>query len=220
MSSENNTAANITFYKSASVSVADDGTLSLVSPTDQRFQGSQYLSNADAFLTNAKGGYIMTDSSECGFLAGEVYFIPSDAEGSYNRPGWYLTKRQKVTGYPAIPANTVITYLGQLGGGARIEVGSYVGTGTYGSSNPNSLTFGFEPKLVAIFDPAKNGNYAYKLFMLRNVLGASVLEIDGNNNGVVVTWSEKSVTWYLYGSKTVSYQMNGSGVIYNYIAIG
>ena len=118
--------------------------------------------------------------------------------------------------------STTINFLESLAdfGYAKIEVGSYVGTGTYGSSNPNSLTFGFEPKMVAIFSPANNGNYAYKLFMLRNVLGASVLAGDGNNNGVIVTWSEKRVTWYLYESKTVSYQMNGSGVIYNYIAIG
>lgn len=32
--------------------------------------------------------------------------------------------------------------------GVQIETGSYVGTGTYGSSNPNSLTFGFVPILV------------------------------------------------------------------------
>ena len=32
----------------------------------------------------------------------------------------------------------------------HIETGSYTGTNTYGSSNPNSLTFGFEPKLVIV----------------------------------------------------------------------
>lgn len=181
------------------------------------------------------GKYVMrtndpeTDSSTMYYTLlpkNEVVYIPDDISvsvltaitGSPNSMA--LSKYQPVTGHAAIPANTTITYLGQLGGGARIEVGSYVGTGAYGSSNPNTLTFGFEPKMVAIFSPTNNGNYAYKLFMLRNVLGASVLASDGNNNGVIVTWSEKSVTWYLYGSKNVSRQMNGSGEIYNYIAIG
>lgn len=44
-------------------------------------------------------------------------------------------------------ANSVLTTLGgtqiDLSGGAKIETGSYVGTGTYGSANPCSLTFSF-----------------------------------------------------------------------------
>ena len=38
-----------------------------------------------------------------------------------------------------------------LSGFARIETGSYVGTGTYGASNPNTLTFGFVPKVWGWF---------------------------------------------------------------------
>ena len=33
---------------------------------------------------------------------------------------------------------------------AKIETGSYVGTGQYGAGNPNTLTFSFEPKVVFI----------------------------------------------------------------------
>lgn len=33
---------------------------------------------------------------------------------------------------------------------ARIQTGSYVGTGTYGVDNPCSLTFDFEPKLLIV----------------------------------------------------------------------
>lgn len=151
-----------------------------------------------------------------------IVYIPSDVSITQDGlgPKHFMGSYQPVIGHAAIPANTTITYLGQLGGGARIEVGSYEGTGTYGSSNPNSLTFGFEPQLVAIFNPAQNGNYAYKMFMLRNVLGASVLAGDGNNLGVIVTWSAKSVTWYTYQSKDADYQMNYPGETYNYIAIG
>lgn len=34
--------------------------------------------------------------------------------------------------------------------GPKIQTGSYVGTGTYGSSNPCSLTFDFVPQLVIL----------------------------------------------------------------------
>lgn len=137
----------------------------------------------------------------------------------------YLTSTDRNAYTDGAVDNTTITYLGQLGGGARIEVGGYVGTGTYGSSNPNSLTFGFEPQLVAIFAPAEKGDNAAKLFMLRNVLGASILDFDGNNNGVIVTWSEKSVSWYTYLSSSsalgrYTYQMNYPNYTYRYIAIG
>ena len=33
----------------------------------------------------------------------------------------------------------------------KIATGSYTGTGTYGSSNPNSLTFEFDPKIVFVY---------------------------------------------------------------------
>lgn len=35
---------------------------------------------------------------------------------------------------------------------AEIATGSYTGTGTYGASNPNSLTFAFAPKLLMLFN--------------------------------------------------------------------
>lgn len=42
-------------------------------------------------------------------------------------------------------------------GFSRIQTGSYVGTGTYGSDNPCSLTFDFIPKFI-IFPNLKNGD--------------------------------------------------------------
>lgn len=179
------------------------------------------------------GQYVKVTYGAYGYGAKGVFYVPEDASPvshAYGEAitGMYtcgFTKIQPVIGHAAIPANTTITYLGQLGDGARIEVGSYVGTGTYGSSNPNTLTFGFEPQLVAIFAPAQKGDNAAKLFMLRNVLGASILDFDGNNNGVIVTWSEKSVSWYTYLSSSsalgrYTYQMNSPEYTYHYIAIG
>ena len=41
---------------------------------------------------------------------------------------------------------------------AQIVTGSYVGTGTYGASNPCSLTFDFPPKLFCIFSSTSISN--------------------------------------------------------------
>lgn len=41
--------------------------------------------------------------------------------------------------------------LAQLGTKARIQTGSYVGTGTYGASNPCSLTFDSTPKILWLY---------------------------------------------------------------------
>ena len=205
-------AAHVVTY-SSDIDVDDDGTVTLVNSNSIITSNVESLYDVSILL----GKFVTTsiDSS------GSIVFIPTDATASYNQVnGWshiFMSKYQPVTGHAAIPANITITYLGQLGGGARIEVGSYVGTETYGKSNPNTLTFGFDPQLVAIFAPSKDGNYAYKLFMLRNVLGASIFDSDGNNRGVIITWSEKSVSWY---SSSSTYQMNYSGYTYNYIAIG
>ena len=51
-------------------------------------------------------------------------------------------------GTASIQADTFPTAIQSLGSGfAKIQTGSYVGTGTYGASNPCSLTFDFTPKI-------------------------------------------------------------------------
>ncbi|WP_298020986.1 hypothetical protein, partial [uncultured Dysosmobacter sp.] len=52
---------------------------------------------------------------------------------------------------------TLKTAIAAVSGAAKIQTGSYVGTGTYGESNPCSLTFDFSPKLVIIQNKAKAG---------------------------------------------------------------
>ena len=98
----------------------------------------------------------------------------------------------------------------------KIETGSYTGTGTYGSSNPNSLTFGFVPKFVLI----QTNDLTLKITMLLNGITAT-----GNNTGsgssnnqVKPTWSNNTVSWYVDGN--ADNQRNISGKTYYYIAIG
>lgn len=176
--------------------------------------------------------------------ATKVFYIPSGGTLSVtvdsNAKMCYVvaTKYQPVTGYPytpAIPAGThvdyltstdpnaytegtvdrtTITYLGQLGNRSRIEVGSYVGTGTYGEDNPNSLTFGFEPKIIWIA-PVSGTNISATI--RRDTNEGVAIYAATNIYSLTTSWSGNTVTWYT-SSKT--YQLNGSGVAYSYIALG
>ena len=96
----------------------------------------------------------------------------------------------------------------------RYESGSYVGTGTYGSSNPSSLTFGFVPRLVMIREPTSS---QYCLF--NAVYGCSSIRVDNVNVGGLanLTWSGTTLQWYASG---YVYQMNSSTKTYYYTAIG
>lgn len=113
-----------------------------------------------------------------------------------------------------------------LADGVKIEVGSYVGTGTYGSANKNSLTFGFEPKFVYIAPqtPSINTN-AFRPhvwfwvkgcgFMFNNASHGSSSDVELTY--CAVTQADKTLAWY--NSNGVQSQANKAGT-YNYIAIG
>lgn len=102
--------------------------------------------------------------------------------------------------------------------GVKIEVGSYVGTGKYGSANKNTLTFGFVPKMVVILGE----DTLYTTTMLYGNPKATLhANMTGYHLSIDVSWADKSVSWYTdTSSKSESTQLNASGKIYNYIAIG
>ena len=97
--------------------------------------------------------------------------------------------------------------------GAKIATGSYVGTGTYGASNPNTLTFEFEPKIIII---GNDRGGVYINFYFWGAVG-----MNGANNFAaenIVSTSNFTISWY--HPSDVSGQLNASGITYNYIAIG
>lgn len=137
---------------SSSISVSEDGIVNLVSPSTGAFSTSSGLVTSP----DLKGKYVTITG-----LVG-VWFILEDSKGTYKNYMVSYDKAQPVTGHAAIPANTTITYLGQLGGGARIEVGSYVGTGTTPTkSNPMSVNTEAEIKFFWILPFCKNPSYNY-----------------------------------------------------------
>ena len=118
---------------------------------------------------------------------------------------------------PAVSDGYTYMALGKLGSKASIATGSYTGTGTYGSSNPNSLTFDFEPKIVFIGGKGTRGVYASFPY----VWGGKYIYLQSNgttySNNVSI--GGNTMTWYSTNS-AASYQLNNTGTVYNYIAIG
>lgn len=106
------------------------------------------------------------------------------------------------------------TYVGVLGDRTRIEVGSYVGTGTYGKDNPNTLTFGFVPKIIWI---APISYTDISATIRRDTDKGIAIYVATNIYTLTTSWSGNAVTWY---SNQALYQLNASGVAYSYIALG
>lgn len=122
---------------------------------------------------------------------------------------------------------------------ANIEVGSYIGTGTYGEKNPNGLTFSFEPKFVHIIGTSTNGvvgsneisfvcdsEVAYYASYYRSI--SADLYYVPSWKVINVSWDANTIQWYngekIYSDTVIERvtdaQMNANGVTYRYIAIG
>ena len=114
----------------------------------------------------------------------------------------------------------------------QVATGSYVGTGTYGEDNPNSLTFDFEPKVFIFYgatDSNGTGVRAYDCSIvpfdyLTETYKAVYLD-DGAatpSRCNMMKYSNHVLSWYYndpnYGG--ASYQNNESGLTYYYAAIG
>ena len=126
----------------------------------------------------------------------------------------YVNSPDKNAYPPAVSDGYTYMALGQFGAKATIVKGSYTGTGTYGSSNPNSLTFDFAPKVIFIeADSTATAGFAW---IYGNSYGISVRGSSIYDN--MLTWGSNSLSWYCtrdnYG------QLNASGIKYRYIAIG
>ena len=108
--------------------------------------------------------------------------------------------------YLGIPFENAIT-------APKIATGSYVGTGKYGASNPNTLTFDFEPKLVLcannLFDYAGTNQFGFMWFGQDGgqAQGSKIFSLSGN-----------TLSWY--HNTSASNQANQSGATFKYVAIG
>lgn len=113
-----------------------------------------------------------------------------------------------------------------IANGTKIATGSYTGTGTYGSSNKNTITFNFKPKLVIINGQVGMSGYAGTTIMVRGYnygscfFGSSNTYNNSNAGSCnpTLVWGEKDIAFY---STVDEYtQLNYNGRKYSYVAIG
>lgn len=123
---------------------------------------------------------------------------------------------------------------------ARVASGSYSGSGTYGSSNPTSVTLPFKPKIFMIPNHKTSSGKAAGALLKGEVYGASgspmivvdALPTDGSwsssalDSGGALGWCTRAkydnatntLSWY--STDSASHQNNASGYTYYWIAIG
>lgn len=105
----------------------------------------------------------------------------------------------------------------------KVIVGSYVGTGTYGRTNPNILTFEAQPKLVLIQQKDNTNNY-YCCFSLI-IWGTPRIPMvtanaSQNAYSLYASYEGNTVSWYDGDSGAdSSRQLNLSEHTYSYLAI-
>lgn len=105
-----------------------------------------------------------------------------------------------------------------------LYTGQYTGTGAYGSSNPTTLTFPFEPFFIIGIINDKSVCCSMVTNLLLATYSYSNQKDWFNNtsgsNSVYLRVSDDRKTVQFYNTNSASAQINASGYIYYYAAIG
>ncbi len=115
--------------------------------------------------------------------------------------------------------DTVMENLGTVGHNARVVEGSYVGTGTYGVNNPNSLTFQMCPVLVMIVSTTYP-TLSCPMILMRPAVMTTLTPGANGAKTVNLFWEDQAVEWYVGGGGSATDQANVQGQTYHYVAIG
>mgnify|MGYP003289809939 CR=1 FL=1 len=111
--------------------------------------------------------------------------------------------------------------------GAKIQTGSYVGTGTYGESNPNVVTLDFAPQLFGVLAYVQNGTtivhpgqpWVMDAFLTTDYkLSMGLYNTDGSTAYAKKSLDGKTIYWY--NGANQGQQLNGSGTVFYWVAIG
>lgn len=173
-----------------------------------------YPLDADASVSDTTNGHIKLSSSRSRYPA--AGYVPTDVS--------YVNSPNASAYPPSVNDGYEYALLGQLGAKAQIETGYYVGTGTYDSDSPCSLTLQFAPSLIIISSNAPfvandpscgifvGGTTGYWVMTWEKGSPSSVFVSQGT-----VDITDKTVSWYASSAKL---QLNASGIIYKYVAFG
>ena len=134
--------------------------------------------------------------------------LPSDAEYIYytDEAGNVYSEQEVETQLTDVLGNLIQIPASQIKDGAKIETGSYTGTGTYGSANPVTLTFSQKPALIFVI-----GDGQFLILTPRSRLAVAYMA--GSGVAQTVTWSGNSVSWWS-NSGSANNQLNASNNVY------
>lgn len=220
-----NSSAGIRY--SDSISVSTDGILSFSGTPP--YLGVTYGGASASDFNVLKGKFVTVESSDSlgvPFGGQAMVYIPSDATFSkVSDSGWTVSKCQPVTGYAAIPAGTVIEYLGCLGDKARTHVLSYVGTGTSGESNPCSITATFPITQAYALDLLGHTSSYVTNVVRMDELTENFVSNEGFSANTQYSHygkrsaDKKSIFWYSLGKSPDIYQLNAAGSVYVFLVV-
>lgn len=180
------------------------------------------------------------DSDEIGNFSDPNYwvYLPEDAVITRESPVGssttiFTTKYQPVTGYPAIPAGITIEYLGVLGDKIRMQIVSYIGTGTSGEATPCSITADFKFKTAEYLGSLRGGSLSPAVTYIDardKVLSEAITTEFTAYSGFCLDDSQdsfgkksedgKTITWYSRYNNRQSNQLNEAGVKYYFRFFG
>lgn len=224
--------AKLSYFISGMNSAAMNKRIAMLnsSAVDWWLRSPANYNNFSIHVVNSNGGNGIRDANNS-FGVRPAFIMPTtftitvytDSYGNAYDAQEYYTK----TGLYDVLNNLLLTLPG-----VQIATGSYVGTGKYGSSNPNSLTFEFEPKLLFITRMQGNGNFYGANSIDGNPMDCSILTTsytaglgfsDVSNSDFLSGYAKKTedgktITWYHSGS--ANSQANYAQYTYYYFAIG
>ena len=184
---------------------------------------SQNTFNADHVWGVLSNGDYNDYNASSSFGIRPALVLPSTLAVYTDSSGNIYTEQEYDTKITDVLGNLIAIPAGQIKDGVKLETGSYTGTGTYGASNPNILTFGFEPKLVSIIGEYNDNGSSTATF----VVPKSSKEVSGFATvgaaypGVVrfiIQSNGKTISWY--SESGPGSQINSSNITYCYVAIG
>lgn len=198
----------------ASISVTDTGTVSIASESEKIVTSDTSQTSVDGL----KGKFFRFSQlpfSSSAFSVGKIYFFPANTVFTKQSSGnWYASKYQTVTSHGKTEPEYTIEYLGKLGDKARVQVVSYVGTGTYGMNNKNKLTFSGKPRFIMVpgtpfgYAYIPDGNFYYA--MAGDYVTLEDLNCVWNDDTNTMTWYHPSYPYHQY---------NESGRKYTFVAM-
>ena len=149
--------------------------------------------------------------------------LPSTFEVYTDSSGNAYTEQEYVAKITDVLGNLISIPADQIKDSVKIATGSYTGMGTYGSSNPNSLTFDFEPKLVVVgtLIPGKYSSGEWRSGFLWAYGQTYTATCVKDYSSVTFSQSGKTLNWWVSANTlNAENQQNSSGQTYNYVAIG